>query len=592
MKESNMFISMHKTPFGRRGAFMTFYLDDLSEETFGMPRLWFGSTRGGASIQGRNYLMKLSPIWNGEEIPYALSSTPAELILDSDHGTIRICIGEEKLVRIHSEGEVGLRFFWDICGKHTSGKHEDARDMMDGTWQACFNWIANFLFVPIDANMECEAPWNWRETYSEYFKCDFTPKDNRNIMEIAIEEFPDFNGKKRESYPTYEECVAKVEAEFKEFLDTTVPEIKDPYLLKLREQAAWISWNHLIGPEKLIKRPMMQMMRVYFPYSFGWQQSYQAATFIRDMDLAWDLLQTMFDHQTEDGHIPEYVTDFYKHHRITKPPFQGFVVLWIMKHGDMSKISKERIEELYHPLCRWTEWWLENRCPTGIPQYDHADESGWDDATVYIKPCPCISPELPCYLILQMEAQAKMAEMIGLADDAKKWYARAKEMLDLTLERLWNGERFVAIRPTENEIIEANNMVCYQPLILGKRLPQDIIDKLVADLKVEGDYLTPYGFASERLDSPYVDPFQGWMNGPIVAPLMFQMVIGLDECGEKEFAREVAYRFCKNCVDNGAYHIINPFNGRGQDKGRDNVIHQHCSSWSTSAFLFLAGFYC
>lgn len=592
MQDSKMFLSMHKVPFARRQSFMGFYLGDLAEESFGMPEIWFGSTRGGASIQGRNNnLMKLSLILDGETIPYSLSSTPAELILASDHGTVRICIGEEKLIRITGDGEVGLRFYWPIVGKHSSGKHEDARDMMDGSWQACFNFIANFLFVPINANMDCEAPWNWRETFSEFFRCDFTPS-GKGSMEIAVEEFPDFNGKKRDSYPSYAACVANVEASFQEFLDTTAPEIKNPELAKLRDQAAYTSWSHLIGPEKKMLRTMMQMMRVYFPFSFGWQQAYQAACLSRNMDLAWSMLQAMFDHQLPDGHIPEYVTDFHRQDRITKPCLQGFVILWLMEHGDMSKVSKQQIEELYYPLCKWTEWWMTERAPTGLPQFDHADESGWDDATVYIKPSPTISPELPCYVVLQMEAQAKMAEILGLDKEAKDWYARSKALLDLTIERLWNGKQFVGLRPAAGEVLVQDNIVNYQPLILGKRLPQDIIDKLVADLKVEGDYLTPYGLASERLDSPYVDPYQGWMNGPIVSPLHFQMVIGLDECGEKEFAREVATRFCKNCVENGPYHIINPFNGKGQDKGRDSMVHQHWSSWSTSIFLFLASHYC
>ena len=95
MKDSNMFISMHKVPFGRRGSYMVFFLEDLAEEDYGMPKLWFGSARGGASIQGRNNdLMKLSLVRNNEEIPYALSSTPSELIMDSDYGQARICIAE------------------------------------------------------------------------------------------------------------------------------------------------------------------------------------------------------------------------------------------------------------------------------------------------------------------------------------------------------------------------------------------------------------------------------------------------------------------------------------------------------------------
>ena len=160
------------------------------------------------------------------------------------------------------------------------------------------------------------------------------------------------------------------------------------------------------------------------------------------------------------------------------------------------------------------------------------------------------------------------------------------------LEKLWNGREFIAQNPITGESFTTDSVVKFQPLILGKRLPADIIRQLIADLKVEGDFLCPYGIASEKLDSGLIDPYQGWMNGPIVAPLHFQLVLGLDACGDRSFAQEVARRFCRNCAKNGPYHIINPFNGRGQDKGRDNVLHQHVAAWSTSIFLFLAGEYC
>lgn len=591
MKESKMFLGMHKVPFGRAGAFMTFYLEDLAEEGFGMPKVWFGSTRGGASIQGRNNnLMKFSLVWDGEEIPYALSRTPSELIMSSDHGDVRICIAEKKLVRIQGDGDVSLRIHWTIVGKHTSGKHEDARDMNNGTWMACFNWMANFLIVPINANLKAEAPWNWRETYSEYFDCVLSPAGKGN-MEIAIEEFPDFDGKKRDKYPEYRDCVAQVGAEFKEFLDTTAPVIKDAEIAKARENAAYCSWSHLIGPEGLMKHRMMQMMRVYFPYSFGWQQSYQAVCLSRNIDLSWELLLNMFDQQLPSGHIPEYITDFYCHHRVSKPPLQGFAILWLLDHRDVSGISKDKIEALYNGLGKWVGWWKANRWYNGLPKYDHADESGWDDATMYVRSCPCVSPELPPYLVLCMEAESRLADMLGKKSEAEQWMKESKTLLKTFIERLWNGKQFVTEYPVTKDTVAWDSAVNFQPLILGKRLPQEIIDSIVATMKSEG-YLTPYGIASERLDSKYVDPYQGWMNGPIVAPLHFQLVLGLDLCGQKEFAKEVARRFCGNCAKNGPYHIISPFTGKGQDKGRDNVLHQHWASWSTSIFMFLASEFC
>lgn len=592
MKDSNMFLSMHKVPFGRRGSYMVFFLEDLAEEDFGMPKLWFGSCRGGASIQGRNNnLMRLSLVWNGEEIPYALSSTPSELIMDSDHGTVRICIAEKHLVRIYSEGEVTLRWYWPIVGTHSSGKHEEARARLDGTWQAGFNFVANFQFVPLKGEMACEAPFDWRGTFCKYFKCDLTPVDG--VIDFALEEFPGFTVTKRASYPAYEDCVKQVAEEFNAFLDSTIPEIQDPEIRAAREKAAWITWTHITAPGGRIKRPMVRMMQAYFPHNFGWQQSYQAASLSHDPKLAWELLQSMFDHQTPDGHLPDYVNDMYSMDRTSKPPIQGYVYLWLMEHRDMSFVTREQMEALYEPMIRWLNWWLHYSCTAdGLPFFGHPDESGWDDATVYAVTPQCISPELPPYLVLQMEALSDLAHRLGKEDEAAEWKLKSEQMLELFIAKLWNGEEFLAGNPITGELFRTDSVVKYQPVILGKRLPQEIRDKMIADLKVEGDFLCPYGIASEKLDSGLIDPYQGWMNGPIVAPLHFQLVTGLDACGDKEFAKEVAHRFCRNCAINGPYHIINPFNGRGQDKGRDNVLHQHVSAWSTSIFLFLAGEYC
>jgi len=592
MKDSKMFLSMHKVPFGRRGSYMVFFLEDLAEEDFGMPRLWFGSSRGGASIQGRNTnLMKLSIVRNNEEIPYALSSTPSELIMDSDYGQVRICIAEERLVRIRATGDICLRWYWPIVGTHSNGKHEEARQRLDGTWQAGFNFIANFQFVPLQGSMACEAPFDWRGTFCHYFRCDLTPENG--VIDFALEEFPGFTVEKRSAYPAYEDCVKKVDAEFRSFLDTTIPEIRDPEIAAAREKAGWISWTHLSGVSGRIKRPMMRMMHAYFPHNFGWQQSYQAASLSKDGRLAWELLRSMFDHQTPDGHLPDYVNDMYSMDRTSKPPLQGYVYLWLMEHRDMSFLTKEDFSWFYGVMEKWCRWWLENAiAPDGMPFFGHPDESGWDDATVYAVTPQCISPELPPYLIIIMDALSELAGKIGKADEAAAWKKKSEDMLALFIEKMWNGEEFLAGNPFTGEYFRTDNVVKFQPLILGKRLPRAIRDKMIADLKVEGDFLCPYGIASEKLDSGLIDPYQGWMNGPIVAPLHFQIVTGIDASGDREFACEVARRFCRNCAVNGPYHIINPFNGRGQDKGRDNVLHQHISAWSSSIFLFLAGEYC
>jgi putative isomerase len=590
-KERETFINLHHAPFSRRDSYLVFFMEDVAEESFGMAELWLGSERGAASVQNRNRLIKIAPVWNNEHIPYSVSCTPYELVLDTDHGTIRICMPESGLIRVSGTGEVGLELYSDMM--RINELHENIRDMYDGSWQIFYCMICNLLLVPIQGKLEVDAPWNWRLTYSEYIRAAFLPDENGR-MEFAIEEYVDREGRKRASYPTYEESVAQVKEDFQSFLNK-IPPFDNPLYESVREKAAWTSWSHIVGPSRRIKRPMVMMMHTYMAHCSGWQQSTQAIALSDDMELAYQLLLSMYDFQGEDGQIADVVSDFWGQMKAGKPPFQGFAILWLMNHRDFfSAYTKEQIERLYHPICRQTQWWFEHRIMPGrvLPFYGNPDESGWDDATVYRESCQMITPDVVTYLILQTEALSKMADMLGYKDEAEKWQAHSTRFLEEMIKKMWNGDRFVSLFPDTEKPFISDSLCAYQPLLLGKRLPEHIIDKMAADLSIENDFLTEFGVASERLKSPYVDVLRGWTNGPINAPMQLQMVVGLKEAGKEELSREIANRYCTTVAKTGFFHIHNPYNGRGMDKGRDGVLHQHWSSWSSSIFLLLAGHYC
>jgi putative isomerase len=588
MKDSNMFVSLHKVPFSRRGSFFAFYLDDLCEESFAMVDLYLGSYLSGASMRKHNRLMKVHVLHDGIEVPCALSSTPTELIMDSDYGSVRFCIAEPGLVRVKGTGGVGVRF---SCA-FGEDDHEDARLMKKGSVQVSFNMIAQFIFAPVRAKLSLEAPWNWRDTYSEYVKLDCLPDEN-GILDVAIEEFLDREGEPRDSYPSYEESVKAVKADFDDFMKM-VPDISDSYCATMRERAAWTVWAHITGPRKRIKREMIAMMMTYLPFCFSWHQSYHAIMLSKNIEYSWQLVRSIFDFQEKDGHLDAFVTEFFTKSSTQQSPFQGFAINWLLKYCDLSSIPQEEIEAVYGPLEKWTQWWLDHRIQdgTGVPQYNNPDEAGWDDATIYIEGAAQKTPDLSSYLVLQTEALGKLAERLGRKMEADKWFARSKELLDNMIKYFWNGEQFVAINPRTGKPFTTDCICFYQPLMLGKRLPQNIIDKMAADLAVEGAHLTPYGIASEKITSPYADPYKGWMSGPIIAPLQFMMIIGLEESGKLELAKEVAKRYCYNLVRTGVHHIHNPFDGSPQVKGRDNIVRQHWTGWSASIFLFLASRYC
>ena len=591
VQEKESFVKLHEAPFGRRGSYFAFYSGDVAEQSFGLGEIWLGTSRGIASTLDRNHLLKVSPVWKGLPIPFTTYTTPYELTMETDHGTIRFCIAEPGLIRIHSEGEVGLNFHGDMY--HCGDLHENARDMYDGTWCIFYAMISNWLLVPMQGKMEMDAPWDFMMTMCKYVSPTFTPDEN-GIMEIAIEEQVDYEDFKRPSYPTYEESVAMVKEDFDSFYNK-IPAFKNPLYESVRKKAAWMTWSHIVAPSRVLKREMIMMMHIYMAHCSGWQQATHAACLSDDMELSWNLMRAMYDYQGADGQIADVVSDFWAQMKAGKPPYQGVCLNWIMNHRDFeAHVSKEQVADLYEHMCKHVEWFEKHRVMPGavLPFFGNPDEAGWDDATCYLESCQMITPDIVTYMIFQTEILGRMAGMIGRDDEKEVWMAKSKAMLDEMIAKMWNGEKFVALVPNTEEPYPTDTLVSYQPVLLGKRLPQHIIDKMAADLAVEGDYLTPYGVASERLDSPYVNVLTGWVTGPIIAPMQFQMVIGLADCGKTELSKEIANRYCKTIAEGGFYHINNPFNGHGADKGRDGVLHQHWSSWSSSIFLMLAGHYC
>lgn len=126
---------------------------------------------------------------------------------------------------------------------------------------------------------------------------------------------------------------------------------------------------------------------------------------------------------------------------------------------------------------------------------------------------------------------------------------------------------------------DAQSLYPFMPLMLGRRLPQEIAAKLIAGLKEEGRFLTPYGLATEALSSPYYQD-DGYWRGPIWAPPMALIIEGLADLGERAFARELARRFC-DCVCRSGF--AENFDARTGAPLRDPAY-----TWTSSVFLLLA----
>ena len=189
------------------------------------------------------------------------------------------------------------------------------------------------------------------------------------------------------------------------------------------------------------------------------------------------------------------------------------------------------------------------------------------------------SPDVSAFLITQMDVLSKLAEKLGISDDAQMWKTKADTLLDTLIANLWDGKSFFTRLAFSHKKAESNSMQNYLPLILGNRLPKPIFDSLVTELKSPNRFITPFGVATEALDSPdYVD--DGYWRGPIWAPTTMILVSGLMAGGETELAHEIASSFCDNCVRHAMAENFSATTGQG--------LRDKAYTWTSSVFLILS----
>lgn len=377
---------------------------------------------------------------------------------------------------------------------------------------------------------------------------------------------------------TREESLLEIENEFNRW-QKGMPSVSPAYE-KGKDLAAYVNWSSIFEPRGNITRPGMAMSKRHMTYIWSWDHCFNAMSLSYGHPrLSWDQFMIMFDHQNkENGALPDLISAESIAWRFKKPPIHGWVLKNLMNHYTLSSDQKA---EAYEKLSKWTYFWLNCRDTdaNGLPCY-YGGDSGWDNGTIFDMCIPAESPDLAAYLVLQMEVLSDLATQLSFSKEAKEWKERSEVMLKKAITRFWNGDRFVARKMGTDEYNpDSQSLLSYIPLLLGKRLPKEIRDKMIADLKIEGLYLNAYGLSTESPQSKLFQNDSYW-RGPIWAPTVVQVTYGLRECGETELAKEVAKRFCNNCLKSGFAENFSSLNGA--------PLRDLCYTWTSSAYILLA----
>lgn len=559
-------------PYYRRGAY--FGVSCVGGEEKGHPKLWISSRRGSAcaSLESSR-LIGFKPLYNGEKIPFEIHTSATEITLTTQYGGISICFPEYGLMLVKGSKGMGLRF------QKSMKSHELLKPRGDSAWEVTVMQVGSLVFNAIDGVCRAEADWDWEKLCTPSPKLDILPgKDG--MFFASVEEFT-HAGYVRQAYPSYEDGLRAVKDDFNAFLDT-IPHFTGAFEDR-REEAAYMVWSHLVSPAGQIKRPLIYMFSTICASS--WQMCHNAmALGSIDLGLSVELLLNMFDHASPVGQLPDFYDDSRGVFYFIKPPQQGWALKVLFeKHPDFAKkVPAEKIAQLYGGLEKWADWFMTYRDDDhdGIPQYEHPDEAGLDDNSVFKYGNVMETPDLMAYLALIYESLGDMAEMLKLGKDtARQWMAKSKDMIRKMIDTMWNGERFVALISGTHREVATDSLLYYMPIVLGKRLPKDILDKMAADLSVEGDFLTPNGIATEKLSTSRDVSLSGSLAlGAIIPPSSIAVCLGLLDGGHEELAVKIASRTCRAMAKGGLSFLINPKFGAMGSAG----------SWASCCYLILA----
>jgi len=563
---------LKSVPFSRANSSIAIYEEAASNTLF----LTFNRVSPWLTLNRRD-LIKVEPSYQSRPIEYTYHATASELVLDTQKGTIEMCIEDNDVLRIRGQMGASLRLV-------VEPEYNECLCAADfGCVDVNLGLHGRMLIVPITGTAEGYAPWDDPADKPCYMVLDLMP-DRTGTLEVAIHcAMSEVN--RRDSYVPYERVRAKAQRDFENFC-SRYPAVEEKYA-QTASYAMYTVWSHMMGPSEhsVIRQPLIQLNKLLLCHGFAWQQSYNAMAMTNDPFYALELLTNMFAYQLKSGMLPDWVDYYTVNYLSCKPGIQGFALMYLLKHSDIASVlTSDVCEKLYVSFTRWTNFWLEHRAADreGVVRYFHVDECGWDGSTIFSEGLPVEAPDLMAFVISLMDACAWLARGCKRFEEAVKWEEKSNLMLTTLIDEFWDGTRFVAKNARTGKAVASRSLACFQPIILGKKLPQHIIDT-IARTVMSDEYMTHIGLLSEPAGDSALMSEGSYLNGQVIAPIQMLMSAGLWEAGKKEEAKRICRAFCDKMNEGGLYLGFSP------DGDEPTGDYLPWASWGAACFLAMAG---
>lgn len=581
--------------FARSGS-NTYIAEDFHRQ--GMLRL--GNNWTGESLAASDFMFDIKLLINGTPVKYSYFADEASITINAVNSgacgsSVEIALTDRSHFRVRGTN-AGLR----LELRSASGNGARAcRGMYslpyeDG-WEGEFGRYGKLFFKALSGNYSVTSVFDYEKNEYSLVRIDFVPDACTGEFEAAVHDYREKLLQFGE-YEDFDELVDCNRADFAEF--SKAYRAPAPGYEEMSKYARWTVWTHRSGSIGCFEEPYILFQNAWGCSAAPWQQSYNAMAMLADPAEAWRLICVMFNHQDErTGRVPGFLGYSSPAMSGMQPAFQGFALDYLFRKVGDDFITSDEAERMYPKMAAWAEYWVKYHSAgfgDDVLALNSPHESGWDDSSLFQDGFPAVDPCANSFLILMMEAVARLAKKSSSYKDSHDgWMSRAKKLTDTLVNEYWDGEKFIAT--VKGKKVDSFSLANYQPIILGKRLPQNIIDKCAEKLTEEGLWLTDIGLASESMMSARATFGISFVCGRVVGPMNMILTVGLQAAGKQKEADMIARRYCDHSNREGiilGYAPYNIYKFNGEKAAQQVPPHPAdgwpWSSWSANCCLTMA----
>lgn len=416
---------------------------------------------GGFLTMGMSRLpgsLRVEPLENGEYVPYDYTSTEALIEIATQNGAKYKMAIDSQTNAIRVTGNAALRLNGvETASFATTLNAENGVKISIGA--------VSYFIVAKKGTYTFDDTWELSKFHSVTPVYEITP--DAGEFELYIYDLPS-DTPIPEITKSLEECVSENEAEFSAFIDSLVDvpaEWND-----VKEKIAYPLW---LGHRSFEDGRKVIVKSKYNSTVANARLMSIASMAFKDPVKALDMILSC-----------------------PAEPIIGIAVERLLNENLLND-SRGEIYRAYAALEKMARYWINERTvdKDGLSFYAYRFESGLARSPEYFKVGePVITPDLNAYLIIVSEVLGKLANMEYDDGVGQKWEAHSKALLKSLVYELWNGEAFVGKNAYTGELSGPDEKLSAIPVVLGKRLPQDIISKIeIGEINNEEDLLLVSG---------------------------------------------------------------------------------------------------